>query len=45
MQKCCVLFEVVSEFGAGVIQSVESDYGLDDRTIGIRSPAGQKIFL
>jgi hypothetical protein len=30
--------------GAGVAQSVVSDYGLDDRAIGVRSPSGAKDF-
>jgi hypothetical protein len=28
--------------GAGLAQAVVSDYGLDDRAIGVRSPAGAK---
>jgi hypothetical protein len=37
------MFGILSE-GAGVAQSVVSDYGLDDRAIGFRSPAGAKDF-
>jgi hypothetical protein len=30
--------------GAGLAQAVVSDYGLDDRAIGVRSPAGAEDF-
>jgi hypothetical protein len=37
--------ECLSYVGAGVSSvSIVSDYGLDDRAIGVRSPAGTKDF-
>jgi hypothetical protein len=30
--------------GTGLAQVAVSDYGLDDQAIGVRSPAGQRIF-
>jgi hypothetical protein len=46
MVKCDVLFEVRTEFLVGRVSSgsIVSDYGLDDQTIGVRSPAGAKDF-
>jgi hypothetical protein len=59
MVKCCVFFEVRTEFvnvsrqifkvfplagEPGSSGSIVSGYGLDDRAIGVRSPAGAKDF-
>jgi hypothetical protein len=48
MSKCC-FFEVQTEFSKILFgyasagpRSIESDYGLDDRTIEVRSPAEAK---
>jgi hypothetical protein len=40
----CSSSDVVTHSESGSSGSIVSDYGLDDRAIGVRSPAGAKDF-
>jgi hypothetical protein len=41
----CILYSILSYVeGAEIAVSIVSDYGLDDRAIGVRSPLGAKDF-